>query len=154
MLVPCCWERGDVGKKAAIGLAALGIVVGSGLYAFSRTEYVGRCPADRALFISGGYARDADAEPYETMVDAAKISAENHYGELGPSDIEKIAESAAAAEPSVSPTAIVTYTFDPDLPDTEAVVDLHITVEEAENGGYWPAGGSFCARVVSAPIDD
>lgn len=140
-----------MGKRVAVGLVAFGIVVGSGLYAFSRTEYVGRCPADRDV-MTGGYARAGDAKPYENLIDAAKIVAANYgYEQLTASDIEKIAESSAAAKPSVSPTGIVTYTFDPGLPDTERVVDLHITVEEAEGGGYWPAGGSLCARVVSAP---
>jgi hypothetical protein len=37
---------------------------------------------------------------------------------------------------------------DPDLPDTDVIVDLHISVRKEENGEYVPAASSFCARVV------
>jgi hypothetical protein len=133
-------------KRLAVGLVALGIVVGSGVWAFSRTERESGCPADRAVLLFG---YTTDGTTFETLSDAAKVVAENEgYDELSASDLERIAQSSANADPSVSPTGIVTFTFDPDLPDTDMVVDLHIRVLRNEQGEYVPDGGSFCARVV------
>jgi hypothetical protein len=95
------------------------------------------------------YAYDADRPPYERLSHAVVAPASDMgYRPLTAWDLVRIEAAAAAAGP---PSARGRITVDPNLPDTGGIVDMTVDVDVTEDGGYLPAGGSFCARAVDGP---
>ena len=126
-------------------VASIALIV-AGVSATSSGAAGDRCPADRDVMTAmAAYA--ADQPTYERVSDAAVVAAKDYgYDPLSPEELAGI-EAAAASPISTSPQGLIT--LDPDLPDDAVHVDLHISVQRTEDGRYLPAGGSFCARVVS-----
>ena len=126
-----------------MGSMALAITVGVVACASSPDASEDRCPPERDLF---SFGLTSDGTTYEDLSEAVAIVAQdNGYPTLTPEDRERIVEASTAAIPSSGGVIMV----DPNLDDTDMVVDLVVWVRGSEQGGYVPDGGSFCARVSS-----
>jgi hypothetical protein len=90
----------------------------------------------------------AEGDPtYEQLSDAIAAIARHHgYDPLSAADLQRI-EWASSIAPASATTNL--FTVDPDLRDTDMVVDLRVRVSGSEATGFLPEGGSFCARVLS-----
>jgi hypothetical protein len=130
----------------AIGAIAVGVVIGAGALATSASLGADGCPPDRDMMTFG--LTHAEGDPtFERLSDAvATIARDNGYDPLSAADLERIEQASSIAAASANGNLL---TVDPDLRDTDTVVDLRVRISGSEATGFLPEGGSFCARVLS-----
>jgi hypothetical protein len=131
------WRLAPVGAGMLVLMAAVAVL------ASSRETDGQRCPPDRAVMQMVSF----HAGPFTDVSDAVVLVARNWgYDPLTAEDRERIAEASAAA---IAASLGGEITVDPDLPDTDAVVDLIVRVRGSAETGYDVTHASMCARVAS-----
>jgi hypothetical protein len=146
-----------VGKRLSsslgLGLVVAGFLVGS-LVALSRTTgqetadrepaYRDPCPPDRDEMV---FTYTTDGTTYERLDEVVELIAKDYgYRRLTASERQSVAVASSEATTLWAADQPI-ITFDPNLPDTDAVLNLVVQIEGTPDGRYIPRGGSFCARV-------